>query len=117
MTESTQPKRLLFVCSGNISRSPTAESLMRASDCYQARSAGIDPLSPTPVQEELLEWADLIFVMSEQDDGHASYLQGRFSVPEHKIIDLDIPDRYAREDPELLLLLKERIASAIPLDF
>lgn len=90
---------------------------MRASDWYQARSAGIDPLSPTPVQEELLEWADLIFVMSERDDGHASYLYGRFGVSEHKIIDLDIPDRYAREDPELLLLLKERIASAIPLDF
>ena len=74
-------------------------------------------MAPTPVHEELLEWADLVLVMSEEDDGHASYIRERFGVPEEKIMDLDIPDRYARDDPELLLLLKDRIASVIPLDF
>lgn len=117
MKGTNRPRRLLFICSGNISRSPTAESLMGASGMYEARSAGIDPMSPTPVDEELLDWADLVLVMSEREDGHVSYLRDRYGVPGDRIVDLDIPDRYARDDPELLLLLKERIGSAIPLDF
>lgn len=117
MPQIERPKNLLFVCSENISRSPTAQSLMRASEWYNARSAGISPMSPTTVDEELLEWADIVFVMSEGQDGHASYLRDRYGLPWEKILDLDIPDRYARSDPELLVLLKKRIASAIPLDF
>lgn len=90
---------------------------MQASEWYESRSAGIAPLSPATVDEELLAWAELVFVMSEREEGHATYLRDRFGLPEEKIVDLDIPDRYGRDDPDLLLLLKERIASAIPLDF
>jgi hypothetical protein len=36
-------------------------------------------------------------------------------VPAEKIVELNIPDRYTRGDPELLL--RERIGSAIPKDF
>lgn len=117
MTENSQPMRLLFICSGNISRSPTAESLMQSSRIYEARSAGLDLMAPRTVDSELLDWADLIFVMSEREEGHASYLRDRYGVPESRIVDLDIPDRYARDNPELVILLKERIGSAIPLDF
>ncbi len=117
MTNITKPKHLLFVCSFNEARSPTAESLFQASNLYEVKSAGIAPLSNRVVDPDLLEWSDIIFVMSERDEGHASYLVDVYGVSKKKIIDLDIPDRFERGEPELILLLKEKVSFYLDLDF
>ena len=67
------------------------------------RSAGVAAYATTPASRELLLWADRIFVMSERDDQHLSRLKLRFPELhlEERVVDLDVPDRWARGDREL----------------
>ncbi len=103
-----QDKRhLLFVCTANQQRSPTAESLFRDHPRIEARSCGTDMFANTPCDEALIEWADEIFCMEE---GHREALLTLFpSVREKPIHVLDVPDVYFLDDPRLLLLLRERL--------
>jgi len=82
-------KKILFVCTGNIDRSPTAEVLLSNNPLYEARSAGTWRHAYRRVSGELVEWADLIFVM---EDHHKESLVDSFPEAEDKIIVLDIPD-------------------------
>lgn len=96
-------KKLLFVCTGNVCRSPMAEGLFRhatggRSESWEVRSAGISalegqPPSPHSVEvmrdqkidisrqrsrqltPELVDWADYIFGMTE---GHQALIQAIF---------------------------------------
>ena len=101
-------KRVLFVCSQNMLRSPTAEQVFASRPGFEVASAGTDPRADTPVSPELLEWADLIFVMER---AHRSKLSGKFRahMKDKKIICLDIPDEYDFMDPELVKLLESRV--------
>ena len=105
------PKRLLFVCTANQHRSRTAEALFRRTSRYEARSAGTDvsPREPEeqPVTEELLSWADVVFVMEPY---HRDVLHERFPGRAPKIVVLDIEDRYLRGDPDLVRTLKKRVS-------
>ncbi len=98
-------EKLLFICSRNQWRSPTAEALFRGSEDYQARSAGTQPSARVRVSASLLEWADWIFVMEKQ---HKEKLRQQF--PElaynKQIIVLDIPDEYGFMDEELVKMLR-----------
>ena len=58
----------------------------------------------------MIDWADVVFVMSEKEDGHLTFIRNRFSVKDKLICDLDIPDNYDRDDPGLIGLLREKIA-------
>ncbi len=110
-------RRLLFICTANQHRSPTAESLLARSQRYEARSAGVSPLALRPVTRELIEWADLIFVMDERYDRHRTQLLERFSDVEglaKKIIVLNIPDVYERDSPELIALLRRKLREWLP---
>lgn len=100
-------KHLLFVCISNLQRSPTAELLFKDSRKYEAKSAGISPLSELPLTFESINWADVIFVM---EDEHKKYLEENFPEAKNKkIIILNIPDIYFRDDPELIKILKEKL--------
>jgi len=59
-------KRILFVCSGNIHRSPTAAKMFKDSKGFEVRSAGTSFGVLNPVDVELIRWADKIFVMEEE---------------------------------------------------
>jgi predicted protein tyrosine phosphatase len=102
-------QHLLFICSGNVNRSPTAESLFSNSRFYEARSAGTDQDAVVRVSQEMIDWADFVFVMSEKEDGHLAFLESNFSVKDKPVFDLDIPDDYDRDDPELIGLLRNKI--------
>ena len=102
--------RLLFICSGNRDRSPTAEALFHDSAEYEARSAGTHLSATQKVTQEMLDWADMIFVMSESEDGHVTYLKENFDLHGKKIHDLEILDRYDRGEPDLVNLLRQRLA-------
>ncbi|MBL9174848.1 MAG: hypothetical protein JNL10_15025, partial [Verrucomicrobiales bacterium] len=55
--------RVLFVCSMNQWRSPTAEALYRNDARLEVRSAGVRIGARRRITQEDLEWADWIFVM------------------------------------------------------
>lgn len=56
-------KRVLFVCEGNLHRSPTAERLYSATPGIDARSAGLSNLARVQVTDDLVAWADVVVVM------------------------------------------------------
>ena len=102
--------KLLFICTGNRDRSPTAEDLFRDSKQYEAKSAGTSMFAVHRVTQELIDWADKIFVMSELEDRHLTYLESHFNLKAKPVFDLEIPDRYERGSQELINLLSARIS-------
>jgi protein-tyrosine phosphatase len=100
-------KRVLFVCSGNVDRSPTAEALLKGKEGFEVQSAGTWSGSRTVVSKELTDWADMIFVMEEH---HKKALMHIDPMAEGKIIVLDIEDHYLKGDPELARILKDRLS-------
>jgi predicted protein tyrosine phosphatase len=102
-------ERILFVCTANIDRSPTAESLYAGDPRYEVLSAGTAPFAVVPLSPRIVEWADRIFVMSERDDHHKTDIEQRYPEVAGKIVDLDIEDRWYRGDPELVKRLLERL--------
>lgn len=99
---------LLFICSRNQWRSPTAESLWRRRAGFEARSAGTSPNARRPVGPADIRWADVIFVMERK---HQQRLQAEYSrLLEHKRLHvLDIPDDYRYMDPELISILEDTV--------
>jgi len=98
-------KKILFVCSGNIHRSPTAEAMFNGVKGIEAKSAGILPYSSTVISKELVDWADKIFVMEEH---HKQHIIERWPYVEKKIVVLNIEDVYGRNSLELKKVLKEK---------
>ncbi|KAF0813519.1 hypothetical protein IGB42_01870 [Andreprevotia sp. IGB-42] len=99
---------LLFICSRNQWRSPTAETLWRKRPGYNARSAGTSPNARKTVSAADISWADIIIVMEQK---HKSRLKAEFTrLLDHKPIHvLDIPDNYRYMDAELVAMLEEAI--------
>ena len=101
-------EKILFVCTGNIDRSRTAEDLYADDPRYDVRSAGTAPFATAPLTRDLVSWADRIFVMCEREDAHESLIRLRFPDVKRPIIDLNIEDRWPRGDPELVRLILKR---------
>lgn len=101
-------KRVLFLCSRNRLRSPTAERVFGGRSDLEVASPGLAPDADEPVTAELLEWAELIFVMEKS---HSARLQRRFKahLRHARVVCLDIPDDYAFMDPVLVQLLLARV--------
>jgi predicted protein tyrosine phosphatase len=106
-------KTILFLCSQNRLRSPTAEQVFADHPALEVTSAGTNHDAENPLTGELVAWADIIVVMEKQ---HRAKLQKQFRSSLHgqRIICLDIPDNYAFMDPELVELLKTRMARHLP---
>lgn len=102
-------RKVLFICSHNQLRSPTAERVFRDHPGVEVKSAGVSDLSPVCVDRWLLEWAEIIFVM---EPDHRQELGRKFQevCRSKKVICLNIPDQYNYMDPELVELLKERVS-------
>jgi predicted protein tyrosine phosphatase len=106
-------KRVLFVCSQNQLRSPTAEQVFAGHPGIECASAGTNHSATQPLTPELVEWADLIFVM---ETAHRNKLTARFRkhLARARVICLDIPDEHDFMDPELVRLLKARVMRFLP---
>ena len=102
-------ERILFVCTANVDRSRTAEDLYRGDPRYEVLSAGLASFASTPVTRDLLLWADRVFVMSERHDRHQTLLKLRFPEIDRPVVDLDVEDRWARGDAELVRRLLRRL--------
>ena len=104
---ASRPIRTLFICQQNRRRSATAERVFGKDPTLDVRSAGTSSDAMVQVNQRMLEWADVIFVM---DDELCREL-GRMFPDEGSVtraICLDIPDAYQFLDPELVALLRER---------
>ncbi len=104
---------VLFICSQNKLRSPTAEHLFADWAGVETSSAGLNKSAEIPVSPDLLEWADLIFVMEK---AQRKKLSERFKPYLHnkKIVCLDIPDEYDYMDEELVKLLHHKVPPFLP---
>jgi predicted protein tyrosine phosphatase len=101
-------KNLLFVCSENRLRSPTAEAVFSEYSGVEAIGAGTNSDAATPVSGDLIEWADVILVMEKS---HRNKISKKFKekLKGKKLAVLDIPDVYEYMDPELIKLLKVKV--------
>ncbi len=101
-------KKLLFICSQNKLRSPTAEAIFSEYTGLEAESAGLNHDAEVPVSPEAIAWADIIFVMEKV---HRNKLSKKFKpfLKGKRVICLDIPDEYDYMDAELIKLLKSKV--------
>lgn len=106
-------KRILFICSQNRLRSPTAEQVFASYPGVECASAGLNHAAESPVTPELLQWADLVFVMEK---AHQIKLRRRFRADLNgkRILCLNIPDEFAFMDPRLVRLLQDRVPRFLP---
>ena len=105
--------KVLFICSQNRMRSPTAEQLFARHPGVECASAGLNRWADNPLSDALLEWADMIFVMeqahvSQLSAHYAPYLGGK------RVVCLDIPDIYPYMDPGLIELLQTKVRPLLP---
>ncbi|MCX2862319.1 low molecular weight protein tyrosine phosphatase family protein [Paucibacter sp. PLA-PC-4] len=106
-------QRILFLCSLNRWRSPTAEQIFAEYPGIECVSAGLNHGADNPLTPELVEWADLIFVMERQ---HKTKLSTEFSpwLRDKRVVCLNIPDNYRFMDPALIKLLQAKVGSFLP---
>ena len=99
---------MLFVCSQNRLRSPTAEQVFSRRRDIEVASAGTNHDADNSLTHELVAWADIIFLMEK---AHRAKLQQKFkaSLKKARVICLDIPDNYAFMDPVLIRLLEAKV--------
>jgi predicted protein tyrosine phosphatase len=103
--------RFLFVCYANADRSPTAEEVCRriARDNglkIEASSAGISRGANRPVTKEMADRADTIFVMEPY---MVTEMVEEYGQDPAKVICLEIPDSYLRNEPELVGILENEL--------
>jgi predicted protein tyrosine phosphatase len=94
---------LLFICSKNQWRSPTAELLFKNHPVHQVRSAGTSDKARVTVSQKLFDWADVLFFMERK---YLDIAKQRFQIDKQTIVILDIEDNYQFNDPELIEILK-----------
>lgn len=99
---------LLFLCSRNRLRHPTAEQVFASWPGVETASAGLAPDAEEGVDADPIDWADVIFVMER---AHRARLNRRFRdrLKGKRVVCLDIPDDYAFMQPELVALLEKKV--------
>ena len=115
MLGSNEKQNVLFICSRNQWRSPTAEQISRKHPLMSVCSAGTSPNARRKVSAADIRWADVIFVMEEK---HKSRLVAEFSrLLDGKTIHvLDIPDEYKYMDLELVEQLEQSVGAILGFD-
>lgn len=108
----SSPLRVLFVCSRNRLRSPTAEAVVADWPGVEALSAGTAPDAEAPVSADLVAWADVVVAFESR---HRRRLQSAFGplLRDRRLVVLGVPDDYAFMDPALVRLLRQRLPGVL----
>ncbi len=105
--------KILFVCSRNKLRSPTAEKIFSTHPGWSVRSAGTEDGARVKVTAGHLGWADVVAVMEKR---HKERLRQKY--PEEfagkTCFCLFIPDDYQFMEPALVELLREKMREFFP---
>ena len=105
--------RYLFVCSAGLLRSPTAAAVANGMG-YNARSCGSEYYALVQISANLIEWADKIFFVNEENYSRA--LETFAPLPEYtemllaKSVVWDIEDQFDYGDPTLRRIVAELLA-------
>ena len=104
--------RMLFVCTANHDRSPTAEIMYQRYPGLEAKSTGI--FKPEKKVSEGLTWADVIVVMEHV---HETYIREHFAqeLAGKPVFVLGIEDRYRFMEDELTSLIEEKMEAVLQL--
>ena len=102
-------KKVLTVCSAGILRSATAAHILSADPYnFNTRNVGIESYALIPLTEDLLRWADEIVCMQKEHEIFVLKKMLAWSIPEKRIITLNIEDIYEYRHPELVRLVIEK---------
>jgi len=114
-------RNVLFICDENRLRNPTAQALYsqgqgnggcEGASGVVARSAGVGSQATVPLTEELLKWADIVFVMEKRQ---RNIIHKRW--PKHyeqkRIVCLYRPDEFDYMDPVLVRILINKLEPQI----
>lgn len=101
-------KHVLFICSQNKLRSPTAEAVFAETPGIEVDSAGLNNDAVVPLSPEQVRWADVILVMEK---AHREKLTRKFKryLDGQRVVVLGIPDQYRFMDPALVKLLEAKV--------
>lgn len=104
---------ILFICGKNKWRSPTAEQVFADYPDVACASAGLSHDAEVPLSAELVEWADMIFVMEKT---HKTKLSAQYQpqLSGRRIVVLGIPDNYKFMEAALVSLLKKKVTPYLP---
>ncbi|MBI2271637.1 MAG: protein tyrosine phosphatase [Bacteroidetes bacterium] len=100
---------ILFICSRNNWRSPTAEKIYKNRQDFKVKSAGTEPSARIRVTAKLIDWSDIIFVMEKT---HKQRLTEKFpdNIVNKSVFILDISDDYEYMDTELIESIKASVS-------
>jgi len=95
---------ILFICSRNIWRSPTAEAVYKGRRNHHVKSAGTEPSAKVRVSARNILWADIVFVMEKK---HKQRLTERYpdEMQGKNVVVLDIEDDYGYMNEELVNMI------------
>ena len=104
---------VLFLCSKNKLRSPTAEHIFADHPAIEVDSAGLSRDAEIRLSPEQIHWADLIFLMEKVhrkklNQSYQKHLKGK------RLVVLNIPDNYPYLHPELIELLQKKCDPYFP---
>ncbi|MGC3961269.1 MAG: hypothetical protein QM813_26080 [Verrucomicrobiota bacterium] len=108
MSESEQKLRVLFVCTQNKVRSLTAEHLYRARPDLEVKSCGTANFAKTQFTQELLNWAEVIFVA---DDSQVEFMKQKFGADAtaKPVVNLGLPDIFTYKSDALVVKLTAKL--------
>lgn len=104
----TDAMNVLFVCSMNKWRSPTAEKIYSNHPSLNVRSAGTNSKAKRRISIGDIRWADLIILMEEK---HRKRIRAEFrhELECREMHVIEVEDRFEFMDPRLVEELQERI--------
>lgn len=107
-----EPINILFVCSMNKWRSPTAANVYAKHELINTRSRGTSQKARRTISAVDIKWADVIFAM---EDKHRQQLTSRFpgEVAYTEIHVLDIPDEYQFMDSRLVRSIEDAVGEVL----
>ncbi len=106
--------KLLFVCTFNQMRSCTAEKIFEQIDGFSAKSAGLAPNAKVKLTHAHLDWADMIFVMEENQRIHIQN-QAENALNGKPVINLDVSAEYGFMENDLVCELKKKLSTHLNL--
>jgi predicted protein tyrosine phosphatase len=87
---------LLFVCQGNLERSPSFAKWFRENRTHEVKSCGTSGMSPCRINTDLLYWADKVFVMDLEQE---IYINTNYPWLMYKVEVIGISDDYHMGSP------------------
>jgi len=110
-------KKILFVCSAGLLRSPTAAHVFSSPPySYNTRAAGSNSeYALIPVTHALLEWADHVIIMQDRNLNDIEYELGTelFQLYFDKMRVLNIPDNFKYRNEELIEMLEKKVVHVL----